>query len=808
MFVSNRPVFLATVLGLFFGVSGSRPANAETCKGALSVPGLSAAQALHAAGRFDAAASAFLRIPREGDVSCAWLEAQVLAAESLMAAGRHGDAYRLLIAVRDEAEAGGPAFRAKAAGALGKATFLFDGAVKPDPETETALAETVASLDKRRLSRIEALYGESVRFAAQANDPMVEAIAWQNLASIQRRSGKLAESAASLKQAGSKAAVAGAGPVLAGISVTKAEWAADGSVDSKRTVALSDAAGRIEALSDSALKTDLYLRLARVALMQPERSGAGDLDAARDHYQRALKSAQAIGYAAGMSSAFGGLGKIAELRADFREAETLSNKALTATLGSDTPELTFQWYWQLGRALQSQKRHDEALVAYEKAVGQVKLIRGDISKDQRARNTSYRDVVGSLYLQAADLKLQKAKRQDGNNVQATLEAARGLVEDLKSVELQDYYDDECVTELRKKSRGLDELLGANDPSTAAIYPVMLQDRLEILVTFAKGDIILKTEAVSRETLTALIREFRLGLGAWADDARFMQPSVKLYGHLIRPVLPELRRRGIKTLVFVPDGPFRTVPLGALNDGGGRANGFLLNEFAVSYAPSLQLLESGDVPAKGKSSILAAGVTVSRPGLAPGRPAFARLPSVKKELDFLRTSFGTQPLVDAGFTKSAVSARLSTAPYTIVHLATHGEFLGEAANTFLLAYDGPMSLNRLEQLIKLSRFRNNPVELLFLSACKTAAGDDKAALGLAGIAVKSGARSVVATLWPANDAAAAELVRVFYTELGKSGVSKAEALRRSQLALLNGQQFEHPQMWAPFLLIGDWKPIGA
>jgi CHAT domain-containing protein len=336
---------------------------------------------------------------------------------------------------------------------------------------------------------------------------------------------------------------------------------------------------------------------------------------------------------------------------------------------------------------------------------------------------------------------------------------------------------------------------------------MLPDRLEILVTFAKGDILLKSEAVTQETLTALIREFRLGLGAWADDSRFMPPSAKLYGHLIRPILADLRKRGIKTLVFVPDGPFRTVPLGALNDGSGRANGFLVNEFAVSYAPSLQLLETGE-GAKGKPSVLAAGVTVSRPGLAPGRPAFAKLPSVKKELDFLRTAFATVPLVDASFTKDAVAARLSAAPYSIIHLATHGEFLGEAANTFLLTYGGPMSLNRLEQFIKLSRFRNNPVELLFLSACKTAAGDDKAALGLAGIAVKSGARSVVATLWPANDAAAAELVRVFYTELGKDGVSKAEALRRAQVALLSGQQFEHPQMWAPFLLIGDWKAIGV
>ena len=96
-----------------------------------------------------------------------------------------------------------------------------------------------------------------------------------------------------------------------------------------------------------------------------------------------------------------------------------------------------------------------------------------------------------------------------------------------------------------------------------------------------------------------------------------------------------------------------------------------------------------------------------------------------------------------------------------------------------------------------------MELLTLSACQTAAGDDRAALGLAGVAVKAGARSALATLWLINDQAAARLVTAFYRQLQDAGVSKAQALRQAQLQLLADRRYQHPGYWAPFLLIGNW-----
>jgi CHAT domain-containing protein len=124
-------------------------------------------------------------------------------------------------------------------------------------------------------------------------------------------------------------------------------------------------------------------------------------------------------------------------------------------------------------------------------------------------------------------------------------------------------------------------------------------------------------------------------------------------------------------------------------------------------------------------------------------------------------------------------------------------------TFLLAYDGKLTMDGLEKLISPSRYRDQPISLLTLSACQTAAGDDRAALGLAGVAVKAGASSALASLWFINDQSASMLVAEFYTQLRQPGMSKADALRNAQLRMLADKRFSHPSYWSPFLLIGNW-----
>ena len=144
------------------------------------------------------------------------------------------------------------------------------------------------------------------------------------------------------------------------------------------------------------------------------------------------------------------------------------------------------------------------------------------------------------------------------------------------------------------------------------------------------------------------------------------------------------------------------------------------------------------------------------------------------------------------------------PFGIVHIASHGEFSADSARSYVLAYDEKISMDRIADWVATTRHRSErPLELLALSACQTAAGDERAALGLAGVALRAGARSALATLWSVNDRATAELVAEFYTQLEDPRRSRAEALQRAQVKLMHAYHFRHPAYWSPFLLISSW-----
>jgi len=137
------------------------------------------------------------------------------------------------------------------------------------------------------------------------------------------------------------------------------------------------------------------------------------------------------------------------------------------------------------------------------------------------------------------------------------------------------------------------------------------------------------------------------------------------------------------------------------------------------------------------------------------------------------------------------------------MASHGEFSDDSRKTYILTWDGKLAMDDLERFMKISKFHKDSLELLTLSACMTAAGDDRAALGLAGVAVKAGAKSAVATLWYINDLSSYELITEFYRQLQGSNISKAKALQIAQITLLKNKKFQHPYYWSPFLLIGNW-----
>ena len=183
--------------------------------------------------------------------------------------------------------------------------------------------------------------------------------------------------------------------------------------------------------------------------------------------------------------------------------------------------------------------------------------------------------------------------------------------------------------------------------------------------------------------------------------------------------------------------------------------------------------------------------------------FPALPSVESEIAAIEQAIGGKVLADSDFLISSVEQELRSTPYNVVHVASHGEFNSDPARSFVLTYDDRMNMNQLEEYVKFGQFREDPLELLTLSACQTAAGDDRAALGLPGIAVKAGAHSALATLWFINDSATAQLVTDVYRNLQEGNVSKAKALQMAQISFLSDRRYRHPSYWSPFLLIGNW-----
>jgi CHAT domain-containing protein len=351
--------------------------------------------------------------------------------------------------------------------------------------------------------------------------------------------------------------------------------------------------------------------------------------------------------------------------------------------------------------------------------------------------------------------------------------------------LRDYFRDDCVDAFSYTTVELDEI----SKTAVVIYPILLKDRMEILVTLPTG---LKqvTVPVDRETVRQEVVELRKKL-VKRTTWEFLPHSQKIYGWLIRPIESDLKTLDIDTLVFVPDGPLRMIPMACLHDG----DSFLIEKFALAITPGLDLTEPRPIEREG-IQVLALGLTQPVQG-------FTSLPFVSEEMQALDLIFNCTSLLDREFCLPNLEETLQERQFNIVHIASHGQFGGDLSDTFLLAFDDKVTIDHLSNLIGIFRFRDKPLDLLTLSACETAVGDDRAALGLAGIAVKAGARSALATLWHINDQATSILISDFYEEIKKPFVSRAIALQHAQLKLLEDSRYDHPGYWSPFLLINNW-----
>jgi CHAT domain-containing protein len=500
----------------------------------------------------------------------------------------------------------------------------------------------------------------------------------------------------------------------------------------------------------------------------------------------AVRGAEAISDRRTASYAWGYLGGLYEEDQRHSEALDLTHRAIFAAQQVNAPESLYRWQWQAGRLLRKLGQVEQAIDAYRRAVYTLQAIRPELSVGYGPSATSYRDSIGPVYFQLVDLLLQRTRSAESREqIASYLVEARQTVELFKVAELRDYFRDDCVDTALSKVTRLDVV----SRTAVVVYPILLPDRTELLVSLPSG---LKSVVVpiGMETLTEEVRQFRRKLEK-RTTREYLPHARRLYTWLIGPLEADLAQAQIDTLVFVPDGPLRTIPMAALHDG----KQFLIEKYAIAITPGLDLTDPRPIQRE-RAKVLAVGITEPVQG-------FSALPSVAAELGALRTLFDSTTLVDREFVASNLEKKLREGQFTILHVASHGEFGGTPAKTFVVTFDEKLTMDRLDRFIGLFKYRDDPLELLTLSACDTAAGDDRAALGLAGAAVKAGARSAVATFWQVHDVVAAELVTRFYRELQDSSVSRAVALQRAQLEILSNPRYGHPGYWSAFLMINSW-----
>ena len=517
----------------------------------------------------------------------------------------------------------------------------------------------------------------------------------------------------------------------------------------------------------------------------------------------AIKTAQSLGDSRSESFALGELGHLYECRQVYSQALDLTQKARWAAEDLKAADSLYLWEWQTGRILNKSGQDKAAIAAYEQAIATLGGIRADIVIADRDLQFDFRDTVEPLYRELAQLRLDveqfslpsaPSQGRQKSIPKDNIAKAINTIDALKLAELQNYFGDECaITALPEVT--VEQI--SQDRVTAVISTLMLGDRTAVILTLPDQQRQINWLEVSDTDLRQTANRYRLGLESYFDLYN-TKPAQELYDWLIRPFESALKAQEIQTLVFVQDGIFRSIPTAALHDG----QQFLIQMYAVATTPFFNLTLPPTFTQKDLKT-LALGLTEESIVNQKDYPA---LEYVSEEISSIRTLLpSTRALLNQQFTRDRLQQELRSNPYSVVHIATHAEFGPEPQDTFLVIGNNQvLSISELDTLLRSATNTREPLELLMLTACKTAVGDDRAALGLAGVALQAGAKSAVASLWSIDDKATSQLVEQFYQELLKPGVTKAAALQKAQLDLLESdKQSSHPAFWAPFILIGNW-----
>ncbi|MGK7933399.1 MAG: CHAT domain-containing protein [Microcystaceae cyanobacterium] len=482
-----------------------------------------------------------------------------------------------------------------------------------------------------------------------------------------------------------------------------------------------------------------------------------------------------------LSHTLGILGSFHEFLDQPNKAEEFTKEALY--LAQSYPELAYQWQWQLGRIYQNQQQPETALTYYQSAINTIETIRQDLLTLNSDVQFSFRDKIEPLYRSYIELLLT-AKTSDNNN--QTLSKVIQQIEALQLAELENFLQCDLSTQTNTAP--------ILDNQSILIYPIQLKDQLAILYQLPRqnNSVGYQSIKVSSEEMLDTLTTLQNYLRDAGNTPEILPKAQQLYQWIITPLEPILKDNPqVNTLAFILDGQLRNIPISVLYDG---EKYLLEKDYAIAVIPSLSLLPPQSTPTH--SSILTGGIRKAE--------GFQEITKLEEELNQVAEFHAfSERLIDESFTKANIQEQMQKNEFSVIHWKTHGVFSSNPQKTYLVAYQELIYPNDLSQLIEPKNdTQKRTIDLLVLSACETAQGDNRAVLGLAGMAIKAGAKSTLSTLWRADDQANTDLMAEFYPLLYQPNLTKAQALHQAQKKLF--KTYKDPHIWATYILVGNWQ----
>lgn len=495
--------------------------------------------------------------------------------------------------------------------------------------------------------------------------------------------------------------------------------------------------------------------------------------------QSALELAKSINHQRFQSYS---LGLLARLQPE--QSEKLWLNALSIAQSIQDLELTYQWQKELGIFYSKSKQDKKAIQFYEATIQSFQKIRDNIGSTNADLQFSLQETVEPIYRDYMQLLL--------NDEVPNLKLIKQTSEQLQITQLENY--------LQCRKLDLISLDEVNIPKNTTSINIIDLDN-SVLVIVQSPDNSLHHYVTSSKLIQSHINNLLLSLQderlIFIEQDTIITESQALYNLLLAPIKKYLPSSG--TLVFTLDSSFQSLPLALLHDG----QDYLIKHYSMALTLGSKIRPLKYL-AKQQLKALIAGLSQTSPSFyaANAPEGLQDLPEIEQEVaEVYQKTKSSIKLLNKKFTSQRLHQEITKANFPIVHLTTHGQFSSDPQRTVLLAWDKPIHIQQFNGWLKTQQ-NQDPIELLVLSACQTAKGNKRAALGIAGVAAQAGARTTVATLWQVDAVSTVQLMKVFYQGL-KDGLPKAEALRQAQLTLLDNPEYAHPYYWAAFILVGSW-----